>query len=94
MGWKYIIFENKLPEGTTVLFPVIFPDKLVHSEVYQHLKPLMPGWRAQGVAPYSAGKIEHLVADGLGGDSETLGITSQGGDTQIIESYSYLHGVI
>lgn len=94
MGWKYVMFENRSPDGTGVLFPVIFPDKMVHSVVFAHLKTVMPGWRAKGVIPYSAGKIEHLTVFGLGGESETLGIQSLPDDKRIIETYSYAHGVL
>lgn len=94
MAWKYIMFENKIGD-VTIMFPVIFPDKLVHSAVYDHLKSTMPGWHSGGVAPVSAGKIEHITVLGLGGDSETLGVESLGEeDASIIRMYSYEHGII
>lgn len=94
MGWKYIIVENLMTQGgTRFLIPVIFPDKLVHSDVYKHLRPLMPGWRGQGCKAFSAGKIEHLRVQGLGGESETLNIKSHPEDERIITNYSYLHGI-
>jgi hypothetical protein len=93
MGWKYIIVENKIGD-TKFLFPVIFPDKMVHKDVYGRLRNAMPGWHHQGVFCVSAGKIEHIEVFGLGGDSETLGISSKPEDEDTIEKYSYFHGVI
>jgi hypothetical protein len=93
MGWKYIMFENKIGD-TTVIFPVIFPDKMVHDDVAQALRRYQPGWHHDGVRPISAGKIEHVNVEGLGGDSETLKLKSKPFDEKIIELYSYLHGVI
>ena len=93
MAWKYIMFENKIGE-TSVMFPVIFPDKMVHSQVAMALRPFMPGWGNGGVVPVSAGKIEHLSVEGLGGDSETLGLASNKEDTKTIENYTYLHGIV
>lgn len=94
MAWKYIMFENHI--GDTVLqFPVIFPDKLVHADVYAHLKVLMPGWSAQGVKAASAGTIEHVHVKGLSGNSETLRKQSRPEeDSRTIHTYSYLHGVL
>ena len=93
MGWKYVMFKNKIGD-LEVLFPVIFPDKMVHSDVAKGLRSFMPGWRSKGVEPVSAGKIEHLEIRGLGGDSETLGLSSEQGDKDVIENYSYAHGIL
>lgn len=93
MGWKYIMVLNKIGD-TSFTFPVIFPDKLVHSQVYSHVKSIMPGWHSTGVKVLSAGKIEHLRVEGLGGKSETLNINSRLEDADIINNYSYFHGVI
>lgn len=48
MGWKYVMFENRMPGGTKFLFPVIFPDKMVHSQIAMALRPFMPGWQSGG----------------------------------------------
>lgn len=42
MGWKYIMFENTMGDSK-ILFPVIFPDKMVHSEVAAVLRHCQPG---------------------------------------------------
>jgi hypothetical protein len=93
MGWKYVMFENKIGE-TKFLFPVIFPDKMVHRQVAEMLRRAMPGWNADGVKPVSAGKIEHIDVTGLGGDSETLNLKSIPEDKNTIENYSYSHGIL
>lgn len=92
MAWKYIMCENKIGDSK-ILFPIIFPDKMVHSQVFTHLRPLMPGWHHKGVVPVSAGKIEHVGVRGLGGESETLGLQANPADVNTILTYSYLHGL-
>jgi hypothetical protein len=93
MGWKYVMLEGQLGD-LKILFPIIFPDKLVHSDVVRRLRVVTPGWRSNGVAVVSAGKIEHVAVDGLGGGSETLSLQSKLHDAEVIENYSYLHGIV
>jgi hypothetical protein len=93
MGWKYIMVLNKIGD-TRFLVPVIFPDKLVHSQVYAQTRTIMPGWQFDGVKAISAGKIEHIELDGLGGESETLNLKSRPDDRGVIENYSYEHGIL
>lgn len=94
MGWKYIMIESGMYR-----FPIIFPDKLVHAEVWQGLKAFIP--KVKGVIKInsakvvSAGVIEYLNVDGVGGSSETLQIESLGEeDEQLINFYNYGHGII
>lgn len=93
MGWKYIMFENRMGDSK-VLFPVIFPDKMVHKDVAAVLRHCQPGWHKGGVAAVSAGMIEHITVDGLHGESETLNLESNPEDAAIIDSYSYGHGIL
>lgn len=93
MGWKYIMFENKIGDSV-VLFPVIFPDKITHKDVALVLRHCQPGWHNGGVKPVSAGMIEHITVDGLHGHSETLELDAKDSDALTIEAYSYTHGVI
>jgi hypothetical protein len=98
MGWKYVMLESRVGD-MKILFPVIFPDKLVHSQVVQQLRKIVPGYKAtvhqfDGVRVVSAGKIEHLTTTDLGGESETLQLKSRPGDTSVIEDYSYSHGIV
>lgn len=92
MGWKYIMFENTI--GTTkFIFPVIFPDKMVHNEVAAVLRHCQPGWHKGGVVAVSAGMIDHVTVDGIHGSSETLKLDSNKEDARTIDSYSYCHGI-
>lgn len=96
MAWKYIVMEIELPGGTRMAFPVIFPDKMVHAEVFAVTKFVVPAARPDGgnVKVVAAGAIEHVTVDGLGGRSTTLGISSRGDeDAKMIDVYSYCHGV-
>lgn len=93
MGWKYVIVETTLEGGTRIEFPLIFPDKMIHSQVARAIRRLPPirGLPARAVG---AGMIEHLEVYGVGGKSETLGIKSRGEtDKRLIEAYSYFHGI-
>lgn len=93
MAWKYIMFENTMGD-LKILFPVIFPDKMVHSEVAAVLRHCQPGWHKGGVRPVSAGMIDHVTVDGLHGSSETLKLEAGEGDALIIDSYAYGHGIL
>lgn len=93
MGWKYIMFENTIGDSK-FLFPVIFPDKMVHSEVSAVLRHCQPGWHHGGVKPISAGMIDQLYVEGVGGESETLKMASKIEDENIINTYNYFHGII
>lgn len=94
MAWKYIMVRNIIG-GTEFLAPIIFPDKLVHRDVFQRTKSIMPGWTHQGVQVDSAGMIEAVAVLGLHGESETLRIKSEPKrDMEVIRNYSYLHGII
>jgi hypothetical protein len=93
MAWKYIMFENRIGE-IKMLFPVIFPDKMVHKDVAAVLRHLQPGWDKGGVVAVSAGMIEHITVDGLHGYSETLGLESNPDDASTIDVYSYAHGIV
>lgn len=87
------MFENRMGD-LKVLFPVIFPDKMVHGEVAAVLRSCQPGWHKGGVVAVSAGMIEHVTVDGLHGESETLKLESNVEDAAIIDSYSYGHGIL
>lgn len=90
--WKYVMMKQRF-DASVILFPIIFPDKLVHSDVARVMGvvPPIPGRSKAEVD--SAGTIEHLRVIGLGGESETLGIASKLGDVGVIENYSYQHGL-
>jgi len=92
MGWKYIMIQSKHGD-VTYNWPIIFPDKMIHSEVAGCARMMVPV-KGSVTGIVSAGKIEHLEVNGLGGDSETLSLDSRPEqDSAIIEMYSYLHGI-
>ena len=87
------MFENTIGD-LKILFPVIFSDKLTHSEVAAALHRCQPGWHKGRVRVVSAGMIEHITVDGLHGSSETLKLDSKEEDASIIDAYSYAHGIV
>lgn len=91
MAWKYIVLEATFGE-TKVEFPVIFPDKTIHLEVVTVMRLVAPVGKHQPRV-VSAGKIEHVDVDGIGGDSKTLKIASRADDKELIETYEYIHGI-
>jgi hypothetical protein len=88
MGWKYVMIENKL-----AAYPIIFPDKLVHLEIATVCRLIVPEVDRWAPRPVSAGMIESLYVEGVGGESETLRMTSRHDDETIINRYKYFHGI-
>lgn len=89
MGWKYIMLDKGLFQ-----FPIIFPDKLVHQEVFTMTRHLVPPQDTGEFATcVSAGMINGLFAKGVNGESETLRIKSRKIDERIINMYNYEHGI-
>lgn len=91
MGWKYVMLEVSFGE-TKMLFPIIFSDKMVHIEIATVAKLCGP-LEGRPTKVISAGNIEHLEISGLGGGSETLALKSRKTDREVIENYSYDHGI-
>lgn len=91
MGWKYIMMESVTPGGTHILTPILFPDKIIHIEMYTVARMLLP---EKKVLPYSAGEVGLVRVSRLGGRSETLNLDSLEGDKEVINQYPYLHGII
>jgi hypothetical protein len=92
MGWKYVMIEATF--GTTKrLFPIIFPDSLVHLEVATVMKLCGP---LDGHEPrvVSAGNVDMLDLSNCSGKSTTLGLSSRSIDAHIIVNYDYEHGII
>jgi hypothetical protein len=77
------------------LLPIIFPDQLVHAEMYNLVRRNLireHGMRETEIAVHSAGQIE-MFDISCHGESETLGIKSNTNDSKTIENYSVLHGI-
>jgi hypothetical protein len=94
MGWKYVMMHSTLQgSNAEVLTPIIFPDKLVHLEVFTVARLLLPDTMI--TVPYSAGMIEYLYVEGVGGRSDTMNLDSMGKpDEKTINGYKYFHGIL
>jgi hypothetical protein len=97
MAWKYVMLRWKLSGSTAVDLPIIFPDKLVHADVAAAIMAMMEvnGYMKSDatIEPISAGMIEIILPEGLGGKSETLGLESVSQDATLIRNYAYNHGI-
>lgn len=92
MGWKYVMIEATF--GTTKrVFPIIFPDAMVHAEVaaVAVLCSPMDGNKPRVV---SAGNVDMLDLSGCSGKSTTLKLSSRPEDATIIWNYDYEHGIV
>lgn len=93
-GFKYVQFLVELGQ-TKFLVPVIFPDKLVHSEVAAAmLKCLSRHFREAVIRTVSAGNINDLDVESVSGKSDTLGLKSDPNDAKVINGYLYTHGIV
>lgn len=91
---KYIVMRvcyGSPESGVHQLVPVIFPNQLVHQDVFNKIKEL---YEPDGpVEIVSAGDIR-LEAVECCGDSETLDVESRDEeDDTLIGSFDYFHGI-
>lgn len=88
---KYVMFRRKRTNGMVDLFPVIFPNHLIHA----HMARTMMRGALRGWEPDSAGHINFVTgAFVCQGESETLGLPSQPQrDTNIIRMNDYGAGL-
>jgi hypothetical protein len=87
---KYIMLKL---EDQCKNIPVIFPDILVHAHVAAAITRTLEMQGIRGAEVISAGSID-IVANGAGGESETLSIESRGErDVDVINQYPYSHGI-
>ncbi len=91
MGWKYVILKSKSPDGMEYAFPIIFPDKLTHSEVARALRRHCPG---SDLAELKSAGFVSLKVNSTFGHSESLSVDSQTDDKDIINNYDYQHGIL
>ena len=89
---KYVMLEAKLPESKMVVkIPLIFPNALVHSIVADQMVFALLRHGIEAV-PVSAGTASVSQVE-IGGNSETLGLSSNPDDKMTIELIDYLHGL-
>ena len=96
---KYIVLEMTLPgpKGMKQKLPVIFPEEMVHAEVSRTLGHLLMRGdhgknRTAEVKTISAGFV-HFTGDVVcRGESESLGLKSAPGDSELLENFDYTRG--
>jgi hypothetical protein len=91
MRYKYVMFEVELVDRSVMHVPMIFPEIIIHADVAQRCSNII---MRRPVTVVSAGYIERVQVTGLGGQSDSLGIASQMGDTATIEGYHQRHGIV
>jgi hypothetical protein len=91
---KYIVITAFGEDGSSRKFPIIFPEFLVHSEVAKYMERIVyrSAESIHHIETVSAGFYE--VHNGaVHGFSESLGITSDPADKELIELWNYTKGV-
>lgn len=79
--------------GIEKLVPVIFPNELVHQLVERYFRlALQRHWPDSTIEAVSAGDCELGFLE-CSGKSETLGLSSDPEDAEMIRLYDYLHGM-
>ena len=83
---KFIIIERKLKDDMVELIPIIFPNNLVHKNVYESTidRQEQPSKDFKCV---SAGFWNPIL--GAHGESETLGIDCKDGTNRVINNIDY-----
>ncbi|HKO43361.1 MAG TPA: hypothetical protein VJU84_08725 [Pyrinomonadaceae bacterium] len=94
MGFKYIVIEVERREAGKQRLPIIFPDIMVHAHVAEAVKKLPNFQDPFGSTPkvVSAGDVQITAL--CSGGSETLDLTSDEGDSSLINTFAYYHGLI
>lgn len=96
---KYIVFKAKFGDIEKE-YPIIFPNDLVHAEVYEAIACRMKPFSLMKTEPVSAGELSSLdILDSdisfTSGKSETLNIESRRyRDKVLIHNYDYEHGLL
>jgi hypothetical protein len=94
MGWKYVILKNGMYHS-----PIIFPDRMVHETIakgidyWTQVERSSLGLEPITLEPSSAGQIDVLMVQGVGGHSTTLLLPSHPEDQVLINSFPYMHGI-
>jgi len=94
---KYIMLKVVSRSGDERRLPVIFPDALIHQEVYEAMRHQLlrrPLSRPADVRVVSAGFLSASVVAELGRKSESLNIGPLGSDEAHINMIDYNHGII
>lgn len=95
---KYVMAEIEL-SGMKQKIPFIFPNQLVHEEVYRAMVHVLRRHGFEYVSAVSAGTVSFGLEESLdpvihcSGESTTLKLKAQDADAQTIERYDYFHGL-
>lgn len=89
---KYIMLRTKFA-GVDKLIPIIFPDFMIHADIDKAVKEILLNIHKQESETFSAGDIDILGCQ-CSCESTTLEVCSQEIDTNVIDTYDYLHGLI
>lgn len=89
---KYIMLKSKFA-GVDKLIPIIFPDFICHVDIDKAIKEVLLNIYKQESETFSAGDV-YIGACSCSGESSTLNTCSQDGDSDVIDFYDYLHGLI
>ena len=91
---KYIVFRKRYGSRSDLEqeIPIIFPDQLTHS-VMAEVISRNPEMR--GALPISAGFVSSLdMKAECHGESETLGLKSRPEDSNLINMFDYMRGIV
>ncbi len=88
---KYVIGKIKLGDNVYQNFPFIFPENFVHEEAAVVIRVLVEETYQRPCKIVSAGFADVEVE--CYGKSETLKLESQDTDSDLINAFSYLHGI-
>lgn len=89
---KYIMVRRvlgKIPNEVVQDVPIIFPDFIIHADMY-HMSRRLIGLKC---VPISAGEIQ-LLSVVCFGKSESLDVEARESDGPVIETYDYLRGIV
>jgi len=91
---KYVMFELDLGGSLRQKIPVIFPSFLVHEIVARAFEQALAEHDI-AAEPVSAGEVS-VFGPGVrcGGSSETMDLSSDPKDAEIVAFYDYVHGVV
>ena len=95
MGFKYIVLEIKTGDVKRE-WPIIFPDMMVHKQIFQYMKNLLGCHHDLNSRVIAAGSVSFFGGEVIcHGMSETLNIESRGAeDAKLIKMFDYLHGIV
>ncbi len=92
---KYIVLSVSMGPNLTRELPIIFPDCLVHRDVFDAIRLGSEDKSMRRAKVVAAGFVSSMSIEGnCNGRSETLDIKSRGKvDDQLMKMFDYTHGI-